>query len=35
MTFTLKELPYEKTALEPFISAKTLNFIMANIIKPM
>jgi Fe-Mn family superoxide dismutase len=26
MTFTLKELPYEKTALEPFISAKTLEF---------
>ncbi|MGL9717977.1 MAG: superoxide dismutase [Wolbachia sp.] len=26
MSFTLPELPYDKTALEPYISAKTLDF---------
>lgn len=26
MSFTLSELPYDKTALEPYISAKTLDF---------
>ena len=35
MAFELPKLPYPKNALEPYISEKTLNFIMENTIRHM
>ena len=35
MVHQLPELPYARNALEPYISAETLNTTMASITRPM